>query len=200
MNSYNPTNTAAAKCPDVNKEWAAVASPLPPSANADACSCMVQTLSCVVNTAKVSEKDYGDVFSTVCGYEDGKFCAGINKNMTLGPYGAYGMCNATEQLGFALNQYAEANPNGGCDFDGQATSKAPATTTASACADLLKQAGSAGTGTVTSAPTGSGGAAGTGNPKGAAAGLTAPRLEFGLLGLGVYVAAAAMSGMAMILL
>ena len=204
MSSYNPSNTAAASCPATNSDWAAAATPLPPVVNSQACDCMTQTLNCVVNSNKVGEDDYADIFGTLCGYEKGKYCAGINRNMTLGNYGAYSMCNSTQQLGFALSQYFKANPNGGCDFKGQATTKAAASSTASACASLLKEAGTAGTGTVTSSPTGTGAAAsGSGGAKGspgAAAGLNAPRYENGLFGLGIYVGAAVLSGMAMIVL
>jgi hypothetical protein len=208
MKDYNPTNTAAAKCPATNTEWAAVATPLPPTANKDACSCMMDTLSCVVNSGKVDEKKYGDLFGTVCGYKDGKYCAGINKNMTMGGYGAYGMCNSTEQLSFALNQYYKDNQqsNDGCNFKGQAMKKAAASSTPSACAGLLKQAGADGTGTVTSAPTSTGGSSSGGSggkggsTTGAAAGLVIPKFESGLIGLSFYIGAAVMSGMAMILL
>jgi hypothetical protein len=200
MNDYNPTNTAAAKCPSVNSDWGAVATPLPPTANADACACMMDTLSCTVDS-KVDEKDYGDLFGIVCGYQGGKFCAGINKNVTEGDsYGAYGMCNTTQQLAFALNAYNKAN--GDCDFSGSATAKQAAQTTAAKCAPLLEQAGEAGTGTVTSAPTGTGGtgSGSGGSSKGAAPGLTVPSFETGLLGLGAYLGVAALSGIAMVLL
>jgi hypothetical protein len=160
---------------------------------------MKDTLGCIASDS-LDEKDYGDLFGTICGYQDGKYCAGINRNLTIGPYGAYGMCNTTEQLGWALNQYYIDNPNGGCDFKGQAVTTAAATATASACASLIKQAGSEGTGTVTSAPTGTAGATGANGSKGAAAGLVVPTFSTGLFGLGIYIGAAALSGMAMILL
>ncbi|KAF2466778.1 uncharacterized protein BDR25DRAFT_74965 [Lindgomyces ingoldianus] len=199
MADYNPTNTAGASCPAVNSDWAAKATPLPPVVNARACSCMMDSLSCVV-ASNVNEKDYGDLFGTVCGYSSGKFCGGIQKNATTGNYGAYGMCNSTEQLGFALNQYALANPSGGCDFKGSAVTKQAVKTQASDCKALMSQAGSAGTGTVTSAPTGTGAAATGAKSSGAGVALTVPTMETGLLQLGVYVLGAAFSGMAMILL
>lgn len=199
MSEYNPTNTKAASCPSTGKDWEAVSSPLPPSVNADACSCMQATLGCIPSKS-LDEDQYGDLFGTICGYQDGKYCAGINRNMTKGPYGAYGMCNTTEQLGWALNQYYIDNPNGGCDFEGAAVTTAAATTTASSCASLIKQAGAEGTGTVTSSPTGTAGGNGANGSKGAAAGLVIPSFSTGLFGLGIYVSAAALSGMALILL
>ncbi|KAF2870949.1 Glucanosyltransferase-domain-containing protein [Massariosphaeria phaeospora] len=200
MADYNPSNTAASACPQTNSNWAAVATPLPPAANAELCSCMVDTLSCTV-ADKVDKEQYGKLFGTVCGYEDGKFCEGINKNTTKAGYGAYGMCAPNEQLGFALNAYAAQNTQSGCDFKGSATAKQAAQTTAAQCGALMAEAGKEGTGTVTSAPTGTarpaGGASGT---KGAASGLTIPRFEMGLVGLAFYVFGAVATGMAIILL
>ena len=200
MNDYTPTNTAAASCPSVGSDWAAVATPLPPTANADACSCMMSTLKCTVKSS-VSEKSYADLFGFVCGVQDGKYCAGINTNVTSGgSYGAYGMCNSTQQLAFVLDAYNKGV--GDCDFSGSATAVQAAATTAASCSALLNQAGVAGTGTVTSAPTGTGAGSGSsaGSSKGAAPGLSAPGFDTGLLGLGLYVSVAAMAGMGMVLL
>lgn len=196
MNSYNPTNTAAASCPSVGSDWGAEATPLPPVANAQACSCMMDTLGCTVKDS-IDEDDYGDLFGTLCGFEEGKYCAGINRNMTVGPYGAYGMCAPKEQLAFALNAYyvGQNKASDACGFKGSATIKAAASTTAASCSTLLAQAGEDGTGTVTAAP----GAGATGST-GAAPGITIPQVQFGVLGLGVYILGAAASGVAMILL
>jgi hypothetical protein len=195
MNEYNPTNTAAAKCPDTNTNWGAMASPLPPAANAEACSCMMGTLGCQVNTDELEEDDYGKLFGTVCGYEDGQYCAGINRNTTKGPYGAWSMCSPMEQLSFALDQYAQKNTDG-CDFRGQAKTKTVSSNSPSSCKAIIEQAGAQGTGTLTASPNNGGS---TTPSKGAAAGLTAPRLDSGILGFGVYVGAAVLSGMALIL-
>jgi hypothetical protein len=194
MSDYTPTNTAAAKCPDTNSKWAAQATPLPPAANAQACSCMMETLSCKVSDI-VDEKKYGDLFGTVCGYSEGKYCEGINKNTTQGPYGAYSMCSAKEKLSFAFNAYSKEISNG-CDFEGAATTKTASEKPASSCEALLAQAGEDGTGSLT------GGANGnqTSSAKGAAAGLTIPRMDTGIFGLGLYVGAAVLSGMALVLM
>jgi hypothetical protein len=156
---------------------------------------MYSSLTCVVDS-DVDSEDYGDLFGVVCGL-DGSPCAGIAHNATTGNYGAYGMCNATEQLGFALNQYAQSQSSGGCDFSGSAMTKASAAATGN-CNALMSQAGTAGVGTVTSAPTGA--AASSTSSPGAAAGLTVPSFQTGLLQLSLYVCGAALSGAAMILL
>ncbi|KAF2702633.1 carbohydrate-binding module family 43 protein [Pleomassaria siparia CBS 279.74] len=191
--NYKPSHTAAS-CPSLGSSWNAVATPLPPVANAAACACMVDTLTCAV-TDSVKEADYGDLFGFICGLKSGKYCAGIGRNATTGTYGAYGMCSAQEQLNFAVHQYALANPNGGCSFSGSATSKAVAKTTAASCTSLLQQAGTNGAGTVTSSPTG-----GAAQSTGASTGMATSHMENGLLTMGVYVFGAALSGMAMILL
>jgi hypothetical protein len=202
MNDYNPQNTAKSACPSVGREWEAQATPLPPSPNSQLCDCMYETLSCVV-ADNIDEEDYGDLFSVVCGLNDDA-CAGIAKNATTGDYGAYGMCGAKEQLGFALNQYANAQRDGnGCNFSGSASAKSavPTRSVDSNCRALMSQAGSAGTGTVTSVPTGANGAAASSSRSpGAGVAMSVPHFETGRLQLGIYVAAALLSGGAMVLL
>jgi hypothetical protein len=196
MNDYNPTNTAASECPDVDKSWNAVATPLPPVVNAQACNCMMDTLSCAV-AEDVDEEDYGGVFGFICGEADGKYCDGINRNTTKDKsYGAYSMCSASQQLSFAMNAYADAVPNG-CDFEGKAKTKSAASETPSACKALLDQAGAEGTGTL-NAPANNGNG-GQQSSKAAAAGLPVPHFNAAFVGLGVYVLAAVFSGMALIL-
>ncbi|KAF2121976.1 Glucanosyltransferase-domain-containing protein [Lophiotrema nucula] len=194
MADFNPTNTVAASCPTVNSDWGAVATPLPPAANTDLCSCMTDGLSCVVSS-DVDEKDYSDIFDFVCGEKKGAYCVGIAKNATTGSFGAYGMCTPQQQLGYVLDQYSK-NVTGGCDFKGQAKSNSPKSASNS-CKSLLEQAGPQGTGTVTSAP----GAAQTGkSSQGAAPGMIVPSFSTGLFSIGVYVFGAGLSGAAMILL
>lgn len=209
--SYTPTNNPAA-CPTVGTAWEAEATPLPPSPNQELCSCMYNSLTCVV-ASSVSEDDMGDLFGTVCGLSEAA-CKGISANATTGTYGAYSMCNSTEQLAYILNQYyneaSSANKASACNFQGSATTKSAHSATG-ACSSLMAQAGTAGTGSVTSSPTATGaGAASSGSgsssgsssssSKGAASGLNVPSTDFGVLGMGVYVVGAVLSGAAMLLL
>ncbi|PNS21329.1 1,3-beta-glucanosyltransferase [Sphaceloma murrayae] len=197
-NSYNPTNTPAA-CPTVGSEWAAPASPLPPTPNQGLCSCMLQTLECVASSS-IADEDFGSLFGQVCGYA-GEPCAGINTNSSNGAYGAYGMCNATEQLSFAFNQYYQSqrkNANA-CNFNGAASTKSAAGA-ASSCSAGLAQAGTAGTGTVTSRPT-SGSGSSSSSSSGAASPLGLHHVSVnGALSIGVYVVFAVVTGAAMIAL
>ncbi|KAF1351880.1 Glucanosyltransferase-domain-containing protein [Delphinella strobiligena] len=208
--SYSPTNNPQA-CPTVDSgSWEAEATPLPPSPNQELCSCMYNSLTCVVSSS-VSEDDEGDLFSTVCGLSS-TACDGIAHNATTGVYGAYSMCNSTEQLAYVLNAYYEeatgTNKASACSFKGSATTKS-ATSATGSCSSLIAQAGTAGTGKVTSSPTatgagaassGSGSAKSSSTSKGAAAGRAIPSYDFGIVGLGAYVAGAVLSGGAMLLL
>jgi hypothetical protein len=205
MADYKPTNTAAASCPKVTAgSWEAESDPLPPPANANLCSCMMETLSCVV-ADKTAEKDFGKIFGFVCGEKDGEYCAGINKNATAGPYGVYGTCSSREQLSFVVNAYAKKN-TGSCNFKGQATTQsANPSPTASGCATLLKEAGTDGTGSVAGgalAGSSSNGTKGSGSGSGSGSSGAASSLYStdNVFGLGLYVVGAVASGMAMILL
>ncbi|KAJ9628885.1 hypothetical protein H2203_002790 [Taxawa tesnikishii (nom. ined.)] len=207
--SYSPTNSAQS-CPTEGSDWDAKATPLPPTPNQQLCSCMYDTLTCVVKPG-VDEDDYATLFGTVCGLGD-SVCAGIAANASTGTYGAYGMCNATEQLAYAFNAYyvGQKNNPSACSFGGSATTKSASTPTG--CSNLLSQAGTAGTGTVTSQPTGTGAGAAAGSGSGSGSGsssatssaaagaLSVPGFDFGLLNMGVYVFGAVFSGALMVLL
>jgi hypothetical protein len=193
--SYSPTNTAAKACPTVGKSWQAKADPLPPVANAEACSCMVKSLECVVSS-NVDAEDYGKLFGQVCGYQSGAACVGIAKNATTAKYGAYSMCSPKDQLSFAFNAYAKKQTNfkEACNFGGSATSQSASTS--GSCAAVVSQAGPQGTGILP----GNGGGSGSSTSKAAASGLSVPSFDFGILRLGAYVTFAMMTGGAMILL
>ncbi|CAI6338868.1 unnamed protein product [Periconia digitata] len=202
MSAYNPTNTQPAACPSVNSDWRAPASPLPPPVNAQLCACMSSSVSCSVADS-VDEADYGTLFGVACGASGGKFCNGINRNVTAGSpsssYGAYGMCSSKDQLNFALNAYYEGTGKkpDSCSFKGSATLRANVPTPTGECPSLLKQAGKDGNGTVPvgSAAAASGPSGAAGSASDGASGAVEVRV-----GLGLYVLAAVASGFAMVLL
>jgi len=202
MADYVVSNTAAQACPATGADWSA-SSNLPPIANADLCSCMVSSLSCVARKGLTGNQT-ADLFSNVCGL-DNSACNGINGNATTGTYGSYSMCDSYSKLSFAFDQYyqSQSKASTACDFGGNATTQSGSQS--SNCKALLNQAGTAGTGTVTSVPTGTGSSSSssgtsTTTKKSAAGAVVVPRLDMGLLQLGAYLLVASMAGAGMILL
>lgn len=200
--NYVVSNTVAQACPATGADWAA-SSNLPPIANADLCSCMVASLSCIPNSGLSGNKT-AELFSTVCGL-DNSACNGINGNATTGSYGAYSMCDPYSKLAFAFDQYyqSQSKASTACDFGGNA--KTQSGSVSSSCKSILNEAGTAGTGTVTSIPTGTGSSASssassTTSKKSAAGAVVVPRFDMGLLQLGGYILAAGMAGVGMVLL
>jgi hypothetical protein len=110
---------------------------------------MYNSLSCVVK-GTVDATAYGGLFGTVCGYGGGSACAGFAGKPITGQYGAYSMCNATEELSFAFNQYylSQNSQASACNYQGAAAVKGGVTPSGT-CAALINQVGAAGTGTVT---------------------------------------------------
>lgn len=200
--SYTPTNSALQSCPSIGTAWEAKASPLPPTPNSALCSCMSASAKCVVKDS-ISSSDYSDLFGVVCGYTD---CSGVSANGTTGDYGAYSMCDAKDQLNFIINHYYEKQGSqaSACDFGGSATTTSTTKPTGP-CKALMSQAGSAGTGTVTSQPTAaeaSGSSAlGTATSSQGAGMVVGPTLMgVGSVQFGAYVVTAVVAGVGMVLL
>ena len=207
MSAYSPSNTAAQACPATGTSWLA-ATAIPPTPNEQLCSCMVQNLTCVAKSS-VSTAAIPALFATACDPANGNnICAGIANNGTTGAFGAYSGCKAADQLSWAFDAYFQeqarsntANTDA-CNFGGNATTQSPSSPTQ--CGALVSQAGgAAGTGTVTSQPSGTG--SGSSNSaaattKGAAGMVTVPSFSFGLLNMGFYVVTATLVGAGMVLL
>ncbi|PYI23462.1 protein EPD1 precursor [Aspergillus japonicus CBS 114.51] len=200
--SYTPTNTALQSCPTIGTSWEAKASPLPPSPNSALCSCMDAAAGCVVKDSLSSTK-YAALFSEVCGYIS---CTGVFHNGTTGTYGDYSMCEAKQQLNWALNRYWESQDkeDSACSFAGSATTTAAST--ASTCSSILSQAGTAGTGSVSATLTATDGSSSststsTSDSSSSAGHMTgASMVAVGSLQLGAYVVTAIGAGLAMIML
>lgn len=210
--SYSPTNSPQA-CPTIDSSWEAT-SDLPPSPNQGICQCMVANLTCVAKS-DLSDEEIETQFDYVCDPAQGNNCAGIHANATTGDYGAFSMCNASQQLSFAYNQYylnqtaSNSENNSPCDFKGTAQKVSPKP--ASGCRSVLSQAGAAGTGTVTNPPVATGGASGSGSSSGSGSGsssshsgaagvVTVPAVDFGLIKLAAYVSTAILVGAGFVML
>lgn len=128
--------TTQLTCPAISSNWHGTEL-LPPTPDGEVCGCLKESLKCVVDDS-VREKDYGALFSTVCGLVD---CREIETNSTAGYYGAFSFCTAKEKLSYALNEYyeTEGERRTACDFDGQASlvkSRRPS----AGCADSINSA------------------------------------------------------------
>ena len=175
---------------------------------------MVSNLTCVAKSS-LSSQQIQDQFDYICDPAQGDNCAGILGNGTTGKYGTFSMCTDNDRLSWAFNQYylnqtatntANTSP---CDFKGAASKVSPKV--ASSCKAVISQAGPAGTGSVTNAPTatgGSGSGTGTGSSsgssssstKGAAMVLGVPQFDLGILKIAAYVTSATLVGVGMVLL
>lgn len=201
--SYSPSNSPQA-CPKLGSSWDAVEK-LPPSPNEQICSCMVQNLTCKAK-ADLTDQVIKAQFDYICAPATGNYCGGINANASTGAYGAYSMCNPVERLSWAFDAYyqdqiaktpANTNP---CDFKGAAIKQSPKPP--SSCKAAISQAGPAGTGVITSSPsgTGSGSSTATSTKKSAGGLVTVPTFNIGMLQLAAYVTVAAFVGAGMVLL
>ncbi|KAJ5549678.1 hypothetical protein N7461_004376 [Penicillium sp. DV-2018c] len=201
--SYTPTMAALRSCPTVDSKWHAQASPLPPVADAGLCECMYDASACVVSES-LDSKRYSKLFSTVCGYTD---CSGLEANATTGEYGAYSMCTTKEQLAFALNKYyvEQDRAADACDFAGSATIKSVSKATGS-CAAQMKEAGSAGVGTVTTEADGKGRSSSSDDASTSATSSSGGVItihssaSFGSFQVAAYIATALLTGVGMIAL
>ena len=206
--SYTPSNSPQA-CPTTST-WQA-ATNLPPTPNEAVCACMISNLTCIAKSG-LSDDTIESQFNYVCDPSKGDYCSGVTANGSTGVYGAFSMCSASEQLSYAFNQYylnqTATNPQNTspCDFSGNGQKVAPKP--ASSCKAVISQAGAAGTGSITNAPTAtgsttgssSGGTSSTSKAKSDAIILGVPAFDFGILKLAAYVTTAILAGVGMILL
>ncbi|KAH8819574.1 Glucanosyltransferase-domain-containing protein [Xylogone sp. PMI_703] len=144
---YTAVGALPRACPTVGQDWA-VATTLPPKASADVCDCMLSSLSCV-SAPGLPGDETATLFGIVCGL-DSSACVGIAANATSGVYGAYSMCQPTQKLSFAFDQYykAQGRSRQACSFNGNAHIKPPSVPCG--CHQILNEAGSRGTGIITS--------------------------------------------------
>jgi 1,3-beta-glucanosyltransferase GAS1 len=195
MDAYTPSNTAAA-CPAVATDWAVNGDALPPTPDSALCECMYSSLSCVPASG-LNTSSFGDMFGFVCG-ADSSACSGISGNTSTGVYGAYSMCNTTQQLGYVLDAYYknQNSDSSACDFSGKAVVNSAAST-ASSCSAKLASASSANNvaATATAASSGSASSSSFARPM-----TIGNMLTMGDFAVGLYVLVAMGVGAGMVLL
>lgn len=200
--SYSPTNSAQA-CPTLGDSWEAK-NVLPPSPNEEICGCMVQNLTCTAK-ADLSDDDITAQFDYICSPKQGNNCGAVTGDPKTGVYGAFSMCKAVDRLSKAFDTYYQDqvanNPQNTkpCDFKGAAQKQSPKLD--SSCRAAVSQAGPAGTGVITSVPSGTGsGSSSATTSKKSAGSVFVPSFSFGLLQLAAYVTVAVLTGAGMLLL
>ncbi|PLN86099.1 Glucanosyltransferase-domain-containing protein [Aspergillus taichungensis] len=196
LDEYTAKNIELRQCPSISGTWKAHEK-LPPTPNRELCECMVKSLTCKAKD-DIDPEDLGDLFSSVCGMNKDA-CVGFSTNPKKGQYGAYSMCNPTEQLSHAYNTYYELNgkKDTACDFEGTAEIQ-DAEKPKDTCAALIKEAGKDGSGTVGGSD--SEGSDGEDSPQGssAASPLAIPSFNFGVLSLSAYLVCAMTAGAGML--
>ena len=137
MSAYPPTNSPK-DCPIPAASWSAAATPLPPTPDKALCACMYSSLTCAVKPG-ADESRYLNLLSYVRGL-DHSACAKFSENGTTGKYSTYGMCNSTEQVGFAFDQYYshQGETASACDFKGVGQTQTP-TQPSGKCKSLIAE-------------------------------------------------------------
>ncbi|KAH3674682.1 hypothetical protein WICMUC_003098 [Wickerhamomyces mucosus] len=143
VSSSVSSSTAELSCPTEYSYWEA-STDLPPTPDSGLCDCVEDSASCVISD-DVSEDDYSDLFSYLCGVVS---CKGIQANGTTGEYGAYSFCSSKQQISFLMNLYYKQQGNAqACSFGGSASLRT-GVSTASVCSSALSAAGSNGANTI----------------------------------------------------
>jgi len=130
--SYTPA-TANLVCPTKSSKFLATPSPLPPTPSDSSCTCMYNSLSCVVKSS-ASVSDIQSAVSTACGSAD---CSGISTDSASATYGQWSGCSSIQAASFALNQYytkyQSSQGSTACDFGGVGQ-----TQTATPCSEVVQ--------------------------------------------------------------
>lgn len=157
LSTYTASNQPRS-CPAVQSDLWLASDSLPPTPNATLCELMVESSSCVPSDTLASDATkIGAMFGTICGL-DATACKGIASNATAGTYGAFSMCNATQQLANAMNAYYmnQKKASSACDFDGQAKVVTPTVSAGSLGTGSSGSSGSSGSGSGSSVSSPSG--------------------------------------------
>jgi len=114
---------------------------------------MMQSLECIWNS-NATDQTIANGMTQICDADDAA-CYGVLTNSTDGTYGAFSACNGTEVGSWVLNQWylQQASDEKACSsLSGVVQSPTTGAAQATDCSIMLQQAGSLGTGTITSTP------------------------------------------------
>ncbi|PVZ98413.1 hypothetical protein BB558_005580 [Smittium angustum] len=119
MNNYNPSNKIS-DCPPISDNWK-VSKNLPPSPSEEACSCMIDSLSCNLDSEfSISDsskaKSLGDTLSYICASIS---CSDVSHNTEKGEYGDFSFCNPVQRSAWILNAnyINQKKQNSTCQFN-----------------------------------------------------------------------------------
>ncbi|PVU95709.1 hypothetical protein BB559_002628 [Furculomyces boomerangus] len=151
MSSYNPSNKVS-ECPAISDNWR-VSTALPPAPSADACSCMMNSLSCSLDSSFSSTDDaqnkaLGESASVICGLIS---CKDVSYDTVKGDYGAFSFCNSTQRSSWILNTnfLNQKGASGACNLENIKTQviSNPKAKSMSECAKILTKISSGDSGT-----------------------------------------------------
>ena len=175
--TYEPTHTAPTSCstlltnveqknePPATVELATV---LPPKPDANLCNCMMESLECTANLEsfrkpetidskstkiQITDSKEREIVERVCPESDSS-CLGTKRNTTIGQYGTFSVCNASQRASWILNQFykSRGDPETCASVGGIIRKSMLSTSQPSHCKDLLRQAGPKGTGIIKYSP------------------------------------------------
>jgi hypothetical protein len=142
MNGYNQ-NRSPSECPPITDIWESN-SILPRTPSAEACSCMLKTLSCTAKndsnaTTVEAARARGETLSFICGEID---CGDISNDARSGEHGKYSGCSAHDRLSWAYNAYYHAHGEAAeaCSFSGTAELVEPSLSDDRKCIEALERA------------------------------------------------------------
>ncbi|KAF2655029.1 carbohydrate-binding module family 43 protein [Lophiostoma macrostomum CBS 122681] len=153
--NYTPSSSTPA-CPTLSEDWNTSAV-LPPTPYEPLCSCMYDSLRCVLKGDANIEQTAG--YNSLIIYGDNKYgvledvcegpnnCKGIWGRLGTGEYGAFSACNMTTRWSWAANEYWKKH--GECRVNGTAELRDEPTPPSSDCSFLLQQVGDDGDKTLT---------------------------------------------------
>jgi len=149
LNNANPTGAKQSdpitvqpylyNCPPTDPDnFLASSAALPPSPNENSCSCMYNSLQCVIDISSSTPASIAAAADFACSH--GAACDDVNTNSASGVYGTWSACDDIQRASYILNSYYQNNRRqvSACNFPDASTNQnngkvVTATTTISSC-------------------------------------------------------------------